>query len=149
MPPIGSNPFGIEGYKTIAFEIAEDLDWTAPDVVADPSCYSDGLFGIWKGWTELHALGLVKHRPRMLAAEPYGPLAHALARGLETPEKVASGSSIAASLTATSSRRFVKSKSSSARSTASSAIRTALRRPRPWRTRRRSWRVPASVRWSF
>src|SRR5215831_4049340 len=83
IPPIGSNPFGVEGYKTIACEIAEDLDWTAPDVVAVPSCYSDGLYGIWKGWAELAALGLVKTRPRMLAAEPFGPLAHALERKLE------------------------------------------------------------------
>jgi threonine synthase len=98
VPPIGSNPFGIEGYKTIACEIAEDLDWTAPDVVAVPSCYSDGLYGIWKGWAELAALGLVKTRPRMLAAEPYGPLGHALARGLAVPEKVTAGSSVAFSI---------------------------------------------------
>jgi threonine synthase len=98
VPPIGSNPFGVEGYKTIACEIAEDLDWAAPDVVAVPSCYSDGLYGIWKGWAELHALGLVKTRPRMLAAEPHGPLANALAKQLEVPEKVAAGSSIAFSI---------------------------------------------------
>jgi threonine synthase len=98
VPPIGSNPFGIEGYKTIAYEIAEDLGWMAPDVVAVPSCYSDGLFGIWKGWVELEALGLVKTRPRMLAAEPFGPLTHALARNLEAPTMVAGGSSVAFSI---------------------------------------------------
>ena len=98
VPPIGSNPFGIEGYKTIAYEIAEDLGWMAPDVVAVPSCYSDGLFGIWKGWVELEALGLVKTRPRMLAAEPFGPLAHALAQNLEAPTMVARGSSVAFSI---------------------------------------------------
>src|SRR5262245_44114557 len=81
-PPVGSNPWGVEGYKTIAYEIAEDLGWAAPDVVVVPSAYSDGLYGIWKGWTELQALGLVKHAPRMIAAEPFGPLAHALERGL-------------------------------------------------------------------
>ena len=48
---------GIEGYKTIAYEIAEDLGWTAPDVVVVPSAYSDGLYGIWKGWVELRAPG--------------------------------------------------------------------------------------------
>ena len=53
MPPVGSNPWGIEGYKTIAYEIAEDLGWTAPDVVVVPSAYSDGLYGVWKGWAEL------------------------------------------------------------------------------------------------
>ena len=31
LPPIGSNPYGIEGYKTIAYEVAEDLGWRAPD----------------------------------------------------------------------------------------------------------------------
>jgi len=87
-PPVGSNPWGVEGYKTIAYEVAEDLGWTAPDVVVVPSAYSDGLYGIWKGWTELQALGLVKHSPRMIAAEPFGPLAHALDRGLAAPEPV-------------------------------------------------------------
>jgi len=98
LPPIGSNPYGIEGYKTIAYEIAEDLGWTAPDLVIVPSAYSDGLFGIWKGWRELHALGFVKTVPRMIAAEPFGPLAHALDRGLDVPERVQGGSSVAFSI---------------------------------------------------
>jgi threonine synthase len=99
MPPVGSNPWGVEGYKTIAYEVAEDLGWTAPDVVVVPSAYSDGLYGIWKGWTELSALGLVKHAPRMIAAEPFGPLAHALERGLDAPEVVDTpGSSVAFSI---------------------------------------------------
>src|SRR5215831_11677526 len=85
-PPVGSNPWCVEGYKTIAYEIAEDLGWAAPDVVVVPSAYSDGLYGTWKGWTELHTLGLVKQPPRMIAAEPFGPLAHALERELEAPE---------------------------------------------------------------
>src|SRR5262245_27549809 len=87
-PPVGSNPWGVEGYKTIAYELAEDLGWTAPDVVVVPSAYSDGLYGIWKGWMELQTLGLVKHTPRMIAAEPFGPLAAALERGLQAPEPV-------------------------------------------------------------
>jgi threonine synthase len=97
-PPIGSNPYGVEGYKSIAYEIAEDLEWTAPDVVVVPSAYSDGLFGIWKGWRELQTLGLVKTLPRMVATEPFGPLAHALARNLEVPERVPAGASVAFSI---------------------------------------------------
>jgi threonine synthase len=98
-PPVGSNPWGVEGYKTIAYEVAEDLGWSAPDVMVVPSAYSDGLYGTWKGWTELQALGLVKHVPRMIAAEPFGPLAHALERGLDAPEVVdAPGSSVAFSI---------------------------------------------------
>jgi threonine synthase len=98
VPPIGSNPYGIEGYKTIAWEIAEDLGWTAPGVVVVPSAYSDGLYGIWKGWVELQALGLVKDVPRRIAAEPFGPLASALERGLEAPERVPGGPSVAFSI---------------------------------------------------
>jgi threonine synthase len=98
LPPIGSNPYGIEGYKTIAYEVAEDLGWRAPDRVVVPSAYSDGLFGIWKGMTELHKLGWIKDLPRMVAAEPFGPLAHALEGGLEAPAPVAGGRSVAFSI---------------------------------------------------
>ena len=98
MPPIGSNPFGIEGYKTISYEIAEALGGSAPDLVVVPTAYSDGLFGIWKGFTELHTLGLVKSRPRMVAAEAFGPLANALRKGLEWPERVEGSSSVAFSI---------------------------------------------------
>ena len=88
---VGSTPWGVEGYKTIAYEIAEDLGWTAPDVVAIPAAYSDGLAGVFKGFAELAELGLVKHTPRMVAAEPFGPLARALERGLDAPEAVEAG----------------------------------------------------------
>jgi len=98
VPPVGSNPYGVDGYKTIAYEIAEDLGWTAPDVVIVPSAYSDGLFGIWKGWMEAQALGLVKTPPRMIAAEPFGPLAHAIDTGLGAPELVDGGASVAFSI---------------------------------------------------
>jgi len=98
MPPIGSNPYGIEGYKTLAYEVAEALEWTAPDVIVVPSAYSDGLFGIWKGMTELQVLGLTKTLPRMVAAEPFGPLANALRKGLEAPEAVVGRSSVAFSI---------------------------------------------------
>lgn len=98
VPPVGSNPYGIEGYKTIAYEVAEDLGWTAPDLLVVPSSYSDGLYGIWKGMVELAALGLVKTRPQMVAAEPFGPLAHALERGLAAPVPVEGGPSVAFSI---------------------------------------------------
>ncbi len=98
IPPIGSNPYGIEGYKTLACEIAEELGWTPPDLVVVPSAYADGLVGIWKGMTELVELGLIARAPRMIAAEPYGPLAAALERGLEVPEPVEGEGSVAFSI---------------------------------------------------
>lgn len=87
-PPVGSNPYGIEGYKTIAFEIALATAWQVPDWVVVPASYGDGLFGIWKGFSELETLGLTDRMPRMVAAEVFGPLANALERQLEYPEPV-------------------------------------------------------------
>jgi len=97
-PPVGSNPFGIEGYKTLAWEVAEDLGWTAPATITVPSAYSDGLFGVWKGMRELHELGVVTALPRMIAAEPFGPLTHALEQKLDVPEIVMGGDSVAFSI---------------------------------------------------
>lgn len=72
-PPMGSNPFGTEGYKTIAYETYEQLG-QVPDWFAIPTCFGDGLLGVWKGWSELKAIGLVATTPRMLAAEVFGSL---------------------------------------------------------------------------
>lgn len=75
------HPYGPEGYKTIAFELVEQLHFV-PDAVALPTSYSEGLFGIWKGFTELVALGYTDRVPRMIACEPEGgPLAIAHANG--------------------------------------------------------------------
>jgi threonine synthase len=63
-----------------------------------PSSYSDGVAGIWKGFRELQALGWTKSVPRMVAAEPLGPLANALAKGLDIPEVVRGGPSVAFSI---------------------------------------------------
>ena len=84
-PVVGSNPFGIEGYKTIAFEIAEAHDWQPPDWCVLPVCYGDALHGMWKGFAELLALGLIDRMPRFVAAEVSGSLAIALASGEAMP----------------------------------------------------------------
>ncbi len=87
-PPIGSNPYGIEGYKTLAYEICEQLGWTVPGTVVMPVAYGDGLFGAWKGFRELHELGVVASVPQMVAAEPVDRLNPALVQGLEVPAEV-------------------------------------------------------------
>ena len=45
-PVVGSNPYGIEGYKSLAYEIAEQLDWHVPDWIVLPVCYGDA----WSAW---------------------------------------------------------------------------------------------------
>ena len=49
-PVVGSNPYGIEGYKTLAYEIAEQMDWQVPDCCVLPVCYGDALIGMWRGF---------------------------------------------------------------------------------------------------
>jgi len=77
------NPYGHEGYKTIAYEICEDLNWSVPDAIFVPSGFSEGLYGVWKGFKEFRNLGLIDRTPRMIAVEPLpgGPLAEAIKRG--------------------------------------------------------------------
>jgi threonine synthase len=64
------NPFGIEGYKAIAYEIVHDLGGAVPAVVVVPTCGADGLYGISKGFAEMHAAGFTGHVPRMVAVQP-------------------------------------------------------------------------------
>jgi threonine synthase len=84
-PAAGSNPFGIEGYKTLAYEIAEQLDWQVPDWCILPVCYGDALVGMWKGFLEMQAWGWIDRLPRMVAAEIFGSFGKALAEDLEGP----------------------------------------------------------------
>lgn len=84
-PAAGSNPLGIEGYKTLAYEIAEQLDWQVPDWCVLPVCYGDALVGMWKGFLEMRAWGWIDRLPRLVAAEIYGSFGKALADNLEGP----------------------------------------------------------------
>lgn len=80
-PPVGSNPYGVDGYKTLAYEVCEQMDWDPPDWCVLPVAYGDALFGMYKGFDELARLGWIRKRPRMAAAEMAGSLTAALASG--------------------------------------------------------------------
>jgi threonine synthase len=98
-PVVGSNPYGIEGYKTIAFEIAEAFDWQVPDWCVLPVCYGDALLGMWKGFEELKALGWTERTPRFVAAEVSGSVTAALASGeAMPPDRPRNAPSIATSI---------------------------------------------------
>ena len=94
-PPVGSHPVAVEAYKTIAFEIAQSLSWQVPDAVIAPVAYGDGLAGMWRGFRELRELGITDREPRMIAAEAYGSLEQALARGLDSPLATGGAGSLA------------------------------------------------------
>ena len=103
-PVVGSNPYGIEGYKTLAYEVAEALNWQAPDCCVLPVCYGDALLGMWRGFEEMLALGWINKMPRMMAAEIYGSLAAALRNGGDAlPDMPTTHDTLAKSTTATRS----------------------------------------------
>ncbi len=76
VPPIGSPPHAVEGYKMIAYELA--AQGPLPDWIVVPVGYGDGLTGVAKGLLELAALGIVERPPRVLAAVTASSLPDAL-----------------------------------------------------------------------
>jgi threonine synthase len=95
-----SNPFGVEGFKSIAFEIFLQLGHKVPDRVFVPVGSGDGLYGIWKGFVELKKVGLARHLPRMIACQAKGaaPYANAFSKGLREVEAVTEARTIALSI---------------------------------------------------
>ena len=79
VPPVGSNPFGVQGYKTVAYEIAEDLSAEVPDAILVPTARGDLLWGIWEGFHELVEMGHLERTPRLYAVEPYPRISQVLA----------------------------------------------------------------------
>ncbi|HYM32736.1 MAG TPA: pyridoxal-phosphate dependent enzyme [Candidatus Cybelea sp.] len=96
------NPFGTEGYKTIAYEIFAALGGTMPATVVVPTGYGELLYGLAKGFRELVRFKLAARAPRIVAAEPgvRGPLAHALRRNAAAVE-VSGPPSLAAGIACT------------------------------------------------
>ncbi len=95
-----ANPFGIEGFKTIAFEIYEQLHNKIPDRVFVPVGSGDGIYGIWKGFRELRELGVVTEVPRMIACQAAGADSafRAFRRGSQRIEPLVSTSTKALSI---------------------------------------------------
>jgi threonine synthase len=66
-------PYRIEGKKTMGLELALQLGWDLPDAIFYPTGGGTGLIGMWKGFAELEALGLIgSKRPRMVAVQAEG-----------------------------------------------------------------------------
>ena len=71
LPRTVQNPYGIEGYKTFAYELIEDLG-TPPAAVLFPCARGNGLYGAWKGFRELRDWGWSTRTPAMVACQPEG-----------------------------------------------------------------------------
>ncbi len=69
-PPVGSNPFGVQGYKAIGHEIAAELAEGPPDAVLVPTARGDLLWGIWEGLREAGAVTATRC-PKMIVVDPF------------------------------------------------------------------------------
>ncbi len=94
---VNIRPYYVEGSKTLAYEVCEQLGWKAPDHVIIPMASGALLNAINKGFNEFRELGLIDNGTRVSGAQPQGcsPIATAYQRGdeyvtpVERPETIA------------------------------------------------------------
>jgi threonine synthase len=83
-------PYRIEGKKTMAYELGEQMGWTLPDWIIYPTGGGTGMVGMWKAFEEMEAIGWMPsgRRPRMVSvqAEHCAPIVRAHELGLEQSE---------------------------------------------------------------
>jgi threonine synthase len=66
------NPYRIEGQKTMAYEIWEQLGRRVPDYVFVPVGNAGNISAIWKGFKELRELDLIERTPKMVGVQASG-----------------------------------------------------------------------------
>jgi threonine synthase len=100
-------PYRLEGKKTMAYEVVEQLRGRVPDAMIYPTGGGTGLIGMWKAFEEMQQLGWIgERRPRMFAVQATGcaPIVRAFAQDVEqaeewlNPETVASGLRVPAAI---------------------------------------------------
>jgi threonine synthase len=83
-------PYRIEGKKTMAYELGEQLEWTFPDWIIYPTGGGTGMVGMWKAFEEMEAIGWKQPgtRPKMVSvqAEHCAPIVRAYEQGAERSE---------------------------------------------------------------
>jgi len=94
-------PYRVEGKKTMAYELFEQMNGQLPDAIIFPCGGGVGVIGVWKAFEEMETLGWISSaRPRMIAVQAEGcaPLVKAWAEGKTTVEPWQNASTIAAGL---------------------------------------------------
>jgi len=85
VPPVSSQPIGVRAYRTMAYEIAEQLAWSVPDWIVVPVSRGDALCAMVAGFDEIRRLGWISQVPRMLAVVRFPSLQEAVRSGREQP----------------------------------------------------------------
>jgi threonine synthase len=81
-----TEPYRVEGKKTMGYELAEQMGWKLPDAILYPTGGGTGLVGMWKAFDELEAMGFIPPgRPRLFAVQAEGcaPIVKAFSEGRE------------------------------------------------------------------
>jgi threonine synthase len=94
-------PYRFEGYKVMAFEIAEQFNWDLPDNIIFPTGGGEGIIGLWKGFKDLIELGWAEKIPRLIIVQSSGcaPLVKAYNGGeVEVKEVWENAETVAAGL---------------------------------------------------
>jgi len=91
------NPYFIQGIKTLAFELWEQMHWKAPDNIVVPAGQGSLVLGCYLGFQELKKAGEIKRLPRIFAvqAKNCAPLALAFQQGLDEPVTIKKRETIA------------------------------------------------------
>ncbi|WP_144935964.1 threonine synthase [Paenibacillus sp. 32O-W] len=82
------NPYRIEGQKTAAFEVCDQLG-KAPDYLAIPVGNAGNITAYWKGFKEYNELGKTSSLPKMIGFEAEGAMAIVKGEPIREPETVA------------------------------------------------------------
>lgn len=94
------NSLRLEGQKTVAIEIAQQLDWQVPDWVVIPGGNLGNVSALGAGFELLHALGLVARKPRICVAQAANasPLYASYRNGWAALEPVKAKSTLASAI---------------------------------------------------
>jgi threonine synthase len=82
------NPDRIEGQKTSAFEIIDDLG-DAPDYLCIPVGNAGNITAYWKGFLEYHRAGKASHNPKMMGFQAAGAAPIVLGEVVKQPKTIA------------------------------------------------------------
>ena len=94
-------PYRIEGKKTLGYELAEQLDWSLPDVIIYPTGGGTGLIGMWKAFDEMEQMGWIdSRRPRMVTVQASGcaPIVRAFEEGKRFADEFPNAETVASGL---------------------------------------------------